>query len=146
MTENSRVEATSSSTLDKIEQGAKIFATAAIPILVALGGWLIQGTVEKDKEAAAAIERDRQNAVEKDKISLEYVKIAKEILTSTEKNLPSELTTWSWKVLDGVSPVKFDSEALKRLIERQERIPSPTSTTSFELLAPEYNRMFNAMN
>jgi lysozyme family protein len=136
------------SRLDKVEQGAKIFATAAIPVIVAFGGWIIQTTIEGDKERAAKIQREQQNAVDKDKISLEYVKIAKDILASTEKDIPPELTAWSWKLLDGVSPIKFDEDDLKRLIARKERIPAPSVPSSpfgFPSLAPEYEQMFKNM-
>jgi hypothetical protein len=136
------------SRLDKIEQAAKIFATTMIPIIVALGGWMIQTTIEHDRERAARIQQDQQSALDKDKISLEYVKIAKEILTSSEQKIPKELTTWSWKLLDGVSPIKFDKDALNRLIEREERIPPPApalAPTNFASLAPEYAQMFKEM-
>ena len=109
--------------LDRIEQIAKIFATAMIPVIIALGGWLIQTSIERDKNALqTALERDK-NALDKDRIAVEYVKIAKEILTSTEKEIPIELTTWSWQVLNEVSPVKFDKDALERLIQQQKRKP-----------------------
>jgi hypothetical protein len=111
--------------LDNVEQLAKIFATAAIPVIVALGGWAIQTTIEKDKERAAEIQRRQQSALDKDKISLEYVKLAKDILTSSEKGIPMELTKWSWQLIDGVSPVKFDPEDLRKLIARNDRIPAP---------------------
>src|SRR5690242_16861732 len=71
-----------SALLDRIEQIAKIFAVAMLLVLVAVVGWIIQTTVEKDK-----------NALGKDQISLEYVKIAKEILMS-DKELPEELVSW----------------------------------------------------
>jgi lysozyme family protein len=137
------------SRLDNIEQAAKIFATTMIPIIVALGGWMIQTTIEHDRERAAKIHQDQQSALDKDKISLEYVKIAKEILTSSEQKIPKELTTWSWKLLDGVSPIKFDKDALNRLIEREERIPPPAllsvAPRNFESLAAEYAQMFKEM-
>jgi lysozyme family protein len=135
----------SPSFLDKAEKIAKIFATAAIPIIIGVGGWIIQTTMEHDKEEAARIQQDQQRAVDKDKISLEYVKIAKEILTSTEKDIPRELTTWSWRLIDGVSPVKFAKDDLDRLIARKERIPTPTTARDFRSLADEYDRMFKNM-
>jgi len=134
--------------LDKLEQAAKIFATTAIPIVIAIGGWVLQSTIENDKQQAAKVQATQQNALEKDKISLEYVKIAKDILTSTQKEIPTELTTWSWRLLDGVSPVKFDKGALDRLIARGERIPPPTTpsaTSDYSVLAPEYDQMFKSM-
>lgn len=145
-------------TLDKIEQGAKIFATAAIPVVIAFGGWIIQTTVEHDKERAAqfqqqqqsAIDRDKivqQSAIARDQISLEYVKIAKDILTSAEK-APPELSKWSWQLLNGVSPVKFDKDDLYRLIKRRDGIPAPSVSTgalTFASLAPEYVQLFSDM-
>jgi hypothetical protein len=132
---------TPASRLDKIEQGAKIFATVAIPVIVAIGGWIIQTTVEHDKERAAQIQQQQQSAADK----LEYVKIAKDVLTSTDKDVPSELTKWSWRLLDRVAPVKFDKADLDRLIERKERIPAPASLSSltFESLAFEYSDLFS---
>lgn len=133
------------SLLDKADKIAKIFATAAIPIILGVGGWIIQTTIEHDKQESARIQQDQQRAVDKDKISLEYVKIAKDILTSTEKDLPKELTTWSWRLIDGVSPIKFAKEDLDRLIDRKERIPTPSTVSSFQSLADEYNRMFKEL-
>jgi lysozyme family protein len=136
------------SRLDGLEQGARIFATTMVPIIIAIGGWAIQTTIEKDRENAAKIQQNLQSAIDKEKISLEYVKIAKDILTSTEKDMPRELTTWSWRMLDGVSPIKFDKDDLNRLIERKERIPTPTVPSvslNFSSLAPEYDQMFNTM-
>jgi len=131
--------------LDQADKIAKIFATVAIPIIAGVGGWIIQTTIEHDKQAAARIQQDQQLAVDKDKISLEYVKIAKEILTSTEKDIPPELTTWSWRLIDGVSPVKFDKKDLDNLIKRNERIPTPTTGSTFQSLADEYSRMFKEL-
>jgi hypothetical protein len=70
---------------DKSEQAAKIFATALLP-----GGWIIQTTIEHDKERAAQIATEQQRAADRDKRSLEYVKLAKEILTG-DKEIPKEL-------------------------------------------------------
>lgn len=127
------------SSLDKLEQAAKIFATAALPVIVALGGWWIQSTIENDKQKAAKIQQEQQSA-------LEYVKIAKEILTSTEKDIPEELTKWSWRLLNGVAPVKFEQADLDRLIANKERIPTPSATSlDFMSLGPEYDTTFKNM-
>ncbi|HMF85657.1 MAG TPA: hypothetical protein VK635_30235 [Bradyrhizobium sp.] len=72
-----QAEIGSPSFLNKAEQVAKIFATAAIPVIIGVGGWIIQTTIEHDKQEAAKIQQEQQRAVDKDKISLEYVKIAK---------------------------------------------------------------------
>jgi lysozyme family protein len=52
------------------------------------------------------------------------------------------LTKWSWRLLDGVAPVKFDKDDLNRLIARGERIPTPTASSIFSALASEYDQMF----
>src|SRR6185369_12262839 len=113
--------------LDKFEQFSKIFATVLVPLVLAIGGWIIQTTVEHDKQEAAKIQADRQSALERERthqqrtleqqrVSLEYVKIAKEILTA--KEAPIELSRWSWLLLNDVAPTKFDREDLKKLIKR----------------------------
>jgi hypothetical protein len=124
--------------LDKFEQFSKIFATVLVPLVLAIGGWIIQTTVEHDKQQAAIIQADRQSALERDRteqqrtidqqrVSLEYVKIAKEILTNS-KEVPVELARWSWQLLNDVAPTKFDPEDLKKLIERNDRIPAPAAS------------------
>jgi hypothetical protein len=114
--------------LDKIEQASKILATALIPVIIAIGGWIIQTTIEKDKERAAQISSNQQSAADKEKVSLEYVKLAKEILTS-EKQPPKELTKWSWRLIDQVSPRHFDPEDLDHVIEGNVKIPSPPANS-----------------
>jgi hypothetical protein len=112
------------SPLDRLEQLSKIFATALIPVIVALGGWWIQSTVEKDKQRAADLAAEQQRATDLQKVSLEYVKLAKEILAS-EKPPPKELTKWSWGLIDQMSPRKFDPEDLKNVIANDVRILPP---------------------
>lgn len=110
--------------LDRIEQLSKIFATALIPVIVALGGWWIQSAVEKDKQQAAELSSAQQRRTDEQKVSLEYVKLAKEILAS-EKPLPKELTKWSWGLIDQISPRRFDPEDLKHVIASDVRILPP---------------------
>lgn len=119
------------SRLDQLEQIAKITATVLVPVVLAIGGWIIQTTIETDKQRATQILSDQQRAVDKERVSLEYVKIAKEVLTASDKALPKELTRWSWKLLNDVSPTKFDAEDLTRLIEGNERIPNKSVTRTF---------------
>ena len=112
------------SPLDRLEQVSKIFATALIPVIVALGGWWIQSTVEKDKQKAADVAAEQQRKTDDQKVSLEYVKLAKEILAS-EKPPPKELTKWSWGLIDQMSPRKFDPDDLKNVIASDTRILPP---------------------
>ena len=72
-------------------------------------------------------------AADKDKVALEYVKLAKEILTS-EKGTPRELTKWSWQLIDKVSPRPFDPEDLKNVMN-----------TSTHIFCAIFTMMFGAM-
>jgi Fungal chitosanase of glycosyl hydrolase group 75 len=123
------VEKKSPTVLDQIEQVAKISATVALPLIVAIGGWIIQTAIEDDKQRAAQIQADQQSALDQQRVSLEYVKIAMGILTSENAKIPKELTRWSWLLLNDQSPKKFDPEDLKKLIERDDRIPAPSTST-----------------
>lgn len=148
--QNAKSDRQSSPTvLDKLEQFSKIFATVLVPLILAIGGWAIQATIEHDKQAAAIIQANRQSALERDRteqqrridqerVSLEYVKIAKEILTNT-KDVPIELTRWSWQLLNNVSPTKFDPEDLKKLIERNDKIPTPVISPIPRSVVPDLN-------
>lgn len=117
--------------LDKIEQMTKILATIALPLIVAIGGWIIQTTIEDNKTRTAQMQAVQQQALDQQRVSLEYVKIAMGILTSESPKIPKELTRWSWQLLDEQSPKKFDPADLKKLIERDDRIPTAASTPSF---------------
>jgi hypothetical protein len=71
----------------------------------------------------------QQQALDRQRVSLEYVKIAMGILTSESAKIPKELTRWSWQLLNEQSPKKFDPEDLKKLIDRDDRIPTPIVST-----------------
>ncbi len=124
--------------LDKLEQTARIAATLLVPLILAVGGWYIQSAIEANKEHAAALAAAQQQALEKERnereqllkkeqVSLEYVKLAKDILTASYA--PKELTRWSWQLLNDQAPTKFNPDDLKELIERQEKIPSLAPST-----------------
>ena len=119
--------------LDTSEQLAKIAATVAIPIVLGVGGWVIQTSIETSKQ-----EVDRQ------RISLEYVKMAKEILTS-EKEVPEQLSKWSWQVIDSVSPRHIDPDDLKALIKGNAKIPPPAPSISAKPLKSEYDQLYKQM-
>lgn len=113
----------SSTVLDRIEQLARIFATIAIPFIVAVGGWIIQASLDEKRT------------------SLEYVKIAKEILTN--EHAPTELTRWSWLLLNDQSPRKIEPAVLRNLIELGQRIttvsefgPDQTTESIMSWLSP----------
>jgi len=129
--------------LDQIEQIAKIGATVLVPVVLAVGGWVIQTSIERDKEQAAQILSEQQRAADREKISLEYVKIAKEILTS-DKQVPKVLTKWSWQLIDKVSPRPFDPQDLKSLIEGNEKIPVAASPSA-RPEKTEYDQLFKEM-
>jgi hypothetical protein len=43
------------SMLDQLEQLAKITATVLVPVIVAIGGWVIQTTIETEKQRATQV-------------------------------------------------------------------------------------------
>jgi hypothetical protein len=106
--ENAVIEKSPPTVLDRIEQVAKIVATVALPLIVAIGGWIIQTAIEDDKRQAAAIQANQQRVLDQQRVSLEFVKIAMGILTSESAKIPKELTRWSWLLLNDQSPKKFD--------------------------------------
>ena len=112
-----------------------------MPIVLALGGWAIQTYIEHDKETAARFLAEQQRSADRERISLEYVKIAKEILTS-DKQVPSVLTKWSWQLIDKLSPRPFDPQDLKSLIAANEKIPTAAFSRPEKT---EYAQLFKEM-
>lgn len=112
--------------LDRVQKIATIVATVLVPVILAIGGWIIQTSIEHEKVSAADLQTQLQTGIEKQRVALEYVKLAKDILTS-DKPSPKELSAWSWRLIDDQSPTKFDAADLQRLIESDAKIPPPVS-------------------
>lgn len=92
-----------------VESVSRIFATLAIPVILAVGGWVIQGTVS-------------QQTVSKD-----YVSLATSILQKKREQDDDEsakgLRKWAVDLLNRTSPVQLDGETAQRLINGTVTIP-----------------------
>jgi hypothetical protein len=84
--------------LDTAERILKLASAAAIPVVLAVGGWVIQ--------------RQLQNR----KISRDYVRLALAILQNRDRSqVPAELREWAVDLLNENSPTKLNAKALESL-------------------------------
>jgi hypothetical protein len=83
---------------DTAEKISRTFSFAAVPIVVAVGGWLLQRLLQKQ-----SIRRD-------------YVQLAVTILSNAEPSkVPSEIRAWAVDLLNENSPIKLDAGTVERL-------------------------------
>jgi WD40 repeat protein len=81
-----------------IEKTAKILSLVAIPLVIALFGWMIQ------------------NQLSQRSLSQEYVKLAVSILQSPKSSeVPAGLRDWAVDLLNENSPTKFSPETVRQL-------------------------------
>jgi hypothetical protein len=93
--------------LDTAESVSRTFAIVAVPIVIAVGGWLIQRRLQKQT------------------ISRDYVQLAVTILENPDKDkVPDELREWAVDLLNENSPVKLSAEAKKLLKSGKITLPS----------------------
>lgn len=104
---------TTSTLLDKLEQISKISVPIMIPIAVAIIGLLANNFIN-----------DRQNIIEQKKVDLEYVKIAKEIVTNVKPETDDRIVNWAYKTLFQLSPVKITQEDVEDLAKKRAPLPS----------------------
>ena len=83
--------------LDSIERVSKTFSIAAIPVVLAVGGWLIQRGIA-DQSAKK-----------------EYVQMAISILNSKGEGSDASLRQWAVDLLNANSPVKIPEDLSKKL-------------------------------
>jgi hypothetical protein len=92
-------------TLEWWESFSRIFAAIGIPVVLAVGGWLIQTTLAKQS------------------VSKDYVTLALDILENKQGNDEARntrgLRTWAVDLLNDASPVKMDSYTADQLINRK---------------------------
>jgi WD40 repeat protein len=95
-TENNRTEPRISQF--DIEKFAKILSLVAIPVVLAIFGWVIQ------------------NQLSERSLSQEYVKLAVSILEKPKSSeVPAGLRDWAVDLLNQNSPTKFNSETIRQL-------------------------------
>jgi len=94
-------------TWEVLESISKIIAALGIPVVLGVGGWIIQGTVS-------------QQTVSKD-----YVLLATDILkTKREAGEDGGLRKWAVDLLNRTSPVPLDEVTAQQLIKGTITIPS----------------------
>lgn len=100
-----RAEAAPARRWDSVEQAAKIVSLVAIPVVVALAGWLIQ------------------DAVAKRSVSQEYVKLAVSILTDSKEKADPALREWAVDLLSQNSPTRFSPAVVQQLKTGEVNLP-----------------------
>lgn len=81
-----------------VEKTAKVLSLVAIPIVIAVFGWIIQ------------------NQLSQRSLSQEYVKLAVSILQSPKSSeVPAGLREWAVDLLNDNSPTKFSPETIRQL-------------------------------
>jgi len=109
---------------DKIESLTKITSAIAIPIVLAIVGWMIQASLNKQS------------------LNKDYVTLAISILQQKPENAPAVagLRTWAVEELNHYSEIKFDEATAKQLESGNDVIRSalgaPTGASRTILTAP----------
>ena len=86
-----------------------------IPVVVALVGYFGNDLLNR-----------RQNIIEQKKVDLEYVKIAKDVVSNIKPDADTRLVAWAYQTLFQLSPVKVSDKDIDNLSKR--RVPLPSST------------------
>jgi hypothetical protein len=93
--------------LDAAERISRVVSIAAIPVVLAVGGWIIQ--------------RQFQNQT----VSRDYVQLAVTILQNPDRSkVPPELREWAVDLLNDNSPTKLNAKALASLKSGTVTLPS----------------------
>src|SRR5215472_12871311 len=84
--------------LDAVERISRVVSIAAIPVVLAVGGWIIQRQVQNQT------------------VSRDYVQLAVTILQNPDQSkVPPELREWAVDLLNDNSPTKLNPTALSSL-------------------------------
>ncbi|MCB1948377.1 DUF2272 domain-containing protein [Nitrosomonas sp.] len=105
--------------LDKLEKIAKITTAIAIPIVLAVGGWIIQTSSQSSR------------------LSHDYVRLAVEILREDATSDEEALREWAVDLLNAHSDVKLPTDARNSLLSGKTNLPRPSSGES-KLNIPNY--------
>jgi hypothetical protein len=94
-----------------VERISKVLSIAAIPIVLAMVGWIIQARLQDQT------------------VSRDYVQLAVSILRDPDKEkVPLELRDWAVDLLNENSPTKFSPEVTKKLKSGETTLPMSTNT------------------
>ena len=90
-----------------IERLSKVLSIAAIPVVLAIGGWIIQGQLQNQ-----TVNRD-------------YVQLAVSILKEPDTTkIKPQLRNWAVDLLNANSPTKFSDEVAKQLKSGETTLPT----------------------
>lgn len=91
---------------ETIERLSRTLSIAAIPVVLAVGGWVIQKRLQDQT------------------VSRDYVQLAVSILKEPESsNIKPEMRTWAVQLLNDNSPTKFNSEVFEQLKSGKSQLP-----------------------
>jgi LAS superfamily LD-carboxypeptidase LdcB len=99
---------------DTVERTSKVLSIAAIPVVIAVGGWYIQ--------------RQLQNQT----VSRDYVQLAVSILKEPDDKtkIKPELRAWAVDLLKDNSPTKLSDEVINQLKTGQTILPASAGTSN----------------
>jgi hypothetical protein len=125
MTGTSETSAAARTTMDLVEQLAKTVSLVAIPVVLGVGGWMIQSTVS-----------DAQT-------KQEYVKLAVTIINDPKGD--ATLRSWATSLLSQTSPVPFTPQMIRALATGDQRLPFvPTSDVSSVAFSPDGKHLISS--
>lgn len=105
--ESNRLSTQPQNRLDAAERVSRIVSIAAIPFVLAVGGWVIQRQLQSQT------------------VSRDYVQLAVTILENPDKSkVPPELREWAVDLLDDNSPTKLNAKAKESLRSGAAILPS----------------------
>lgn len=91
---------------ETVERVSKTLSIAAIPLVLAVGGWVIQQRLQDQT------------------VSRDYVQLAVSILKEPESsNIKPEMRKWAVQLLNDNSPTKFNSEVFEQLRSGTTQLP-----------------------
>lgn len=98
---------------ETIERVSKTLSIAAIPVVLAIGGWIIQQRLQNQT------------------VSKDYVQLAVSILKEPESsNIKPEMREWAVKLLNDNSPTKFSPTVSEQLKSGQSQLPASFNVSS----------------
>ncbi|MFZ4287534.1 hypothetical protein [Variovorax sp. HJSM1_2] len=109
--------------LDQVEQASKIVGSVAVPLLVALFGWLIQQQL-----ASQTVSRD-------------YVQLAVSILKEPKKEDDQQLREWAVELLNRHAPIKLGESVSQKLQAGDILLPNSNrveSSVQFDIVIKQW--------
>lgn len=101
----------------KIERISRILSVAAIPVVLAIGGWIVQNQIQNQ---TAIVQQQLQNQT----VSKDYVQLAVSILREPDQSkVRPELRGWAVDLLNAYSAIKLNEDIAKQLKSGQIALP-----------------------